>query len=188
MLEYVMPWASERKLRLWACACCRRIWRLMNERARGAVETSERFADGKARMRDLKAAYEQTTGVTSELAAGWAARLGRKKAPRLAAHFAAQASGSVRQESEAQADFLRDVFGNPFRTAEVNPAWLVWNGGMVRSMAQVIYDERAFEQMPILADALEEAGCNDAEILQHCRMPGVHVRGCWVVDLLLGRE
>jgi hypothetical protein len=51
-----------------------------------------------------------------------------------------------------------------------------------------MYEERDFAGMPILADALEEAGCNNADILAHCREPGVHVRGCWVVDLLLAKE
>ena len=60
--------------------------------------------------------------------------------------------------------------------------------GTVRGMAAAIYEDRAFEQMPILADALEDAGCEDATILNHCRQPGVHVRGCWVIDLLLGKE
>ena len=55
-------------------------------------------------------------------------------------------------------------------------------------MAEAIYEERTFEQLPILTDALEDAGCNNSDILNHCRQPGVHVRGCWVVDLLLGKE
>ncbi len=65
-------------------------------------------------------------------------------------------------------------------------AWLAWNGGTVQKVAQSIYDERAFDRMPILADALEEAGCTNQDILGHCRQPREHVRGCWVVDLLLG--
>jgi hypothetical protein len=65
---------------------------------------------------------------------------------------------------------------------------LTWNDGIVIKLAQAIYEERAFDRLPILADALEEAGCSDTEILAHCRGPGPHVRGCWVVDLLLGKE
>jgi hypothetical protein len=65
---------------------------------------------------------------------------------------------------------------------------LHWNGNTVSKMAQAIYGDRAFEHLPILADALEEAGCTDAAILDHCRQPGEHVRGCWVVDLLLGKK
>ena len=67
-------------------------------------------------------------------------------------------------------------------------AWLAWNDGTIRKMAQVIYGDRAFDRLPLLADALEDAGCTDADILGHCRTPGEHVRGCWVVDLLLGKS
>jgi len=91
----------------------------------------------------------------------------------------------VRGESAAQASLLRDVFGNPFRPAVVDPAWLAWNDGTVVKMARVIYDEKQFDDVPLLADALEEAGCADDEILSHCHGP--HVRGCWVVDAILGK-
>jgi hypothetical protein len=87
-----------------------------------------------------------------------------------------------------QADLLREVVGNPFRRVIINSAWLAWNDGTVRRIAQTIYDERAFERMSILADALEDAGCDNADILAHCRGDGEHVRGCWVVDLLLGKN
>jgi hypothetical protein len=83
---------------------------------------------------------------------------------------------------------LRDIVGNPFRPTAVEPAWLTWNGGMVTTLARTIYDEHAFDRLPILADALEDACCDDAAILAHCRGPGPHVRGCWVVDLLLRKE
>ena len=75
----------------------------------------------------------------------------------------------------------------PLRPA-LNPDWLAWNDGTVPRITQAIYDERAFDRMPVLADALEDAGCTDRAILDHCRQPGPHVRGCWVVDLLLGKE
>jgi hypothetical protein len=83
---------------------------------------------------------------------------------------------------------LIDLFGNPFRPVSVAPLWLAWNDGTVVKIAQAIYDERAFDRLPILADALEDAGCTDRAILAHCRQPGEHVRGCWVVDLILGKE
>jgi len=85
----------------------------------------------------------------------------------------------------AVCDYLRDMFANPFRP---NSLHSVWRSGTVVSIAQAIYDERAFERMPILGDALEDAGCDNGDVLNHCRQPGVHVRGCWVVDLLLGKE
>jgi hypothetical protein len=92
------------------------------------------------------------------------------------------------EEQAYQADLVRDVIGNPFRPVTLNPAWLAWNDGTNPKLAQAIYDERAFDRLPILADALEEAGCTDADILCHCRGPGPHVRACWVVDLILGKE
>jgi hypothetical protein len=82
------------------------------------------------------------------------------------------------------APLLRDIFGNPFRQVTLNPAWLT---STVLALATGIYEEKAFDRMPILADALQDAGCDSEEILQHCRQPGEHVRGCWVVDLL-GKE
>jgi hypothetical protein len=81
------------------------------------------------------------------------------------------------------------VFGNPFRfDPRIAPAVLAWNGGTVPKLAAAMYEERAFDRLPVLADALEDAGCTDAEILCHCRGGGEHVRGCWVVDLVLGKE
>jgi hypothetical protein len=84
------------------------------------------------------------------------------------------------------ASLLRDVFGNPFRPAAIDPAWLT---STLVALARGIYDDRAFDRMPILGDALEDAGCDNADILAHCRdANATHVRGCWVVDLVLGKE
>jgi hypothetical protein len=92
-------------------------------------------------------------------------------------------------EEEAQSVLLRCVFGPlPFRSVPFDSSLLVWNDGTVPKMARSIYDERAFDRLPILADALEDAGCTDRDILGHCRQPGEHVRGCWVVDLILGES
>jgi hypothetical protein len=83
---------------------------------------------------------------------------------------------------------LRCIFGNPFRPPTIATAWLAWNNATIPRLAQEIYDSRAFERLPIVADALEEAGCTNADILNHCRQPGPHARGCWVVDLILGKK
>ncbi|MBA4192540.1 MAG: hypothetical protein C0467_31620 [Planctomycetaceae bacterium] len=78
------------------------------------------------------------------------------------------------------------MFGNPFRSIVVDPSWLT---STVLSLAKGIYTDRAFERLPILADALQDAGCDSVEILQHCRDESLtHVRGCWVVDLVLGKS
>jgi hypothetical protein len=87
------------------------------------------------------------------------------------------------------AALIRDIVGNPFRELPtIAPSWLFWHEEYVVKLAKAIYDERAFDRLPILADALEDASCGNPEILAHCRGPGPHVRGCWVVDLILGKE
>lgn len=95
---------------------------------------------------------------------------------------------AIKAEHAAQAVLLRDLFGNPFHPATIQPSWLVWNDGTIPKMAQAIYNDRAFDRLPVLADALEDAGCQDADILGHCRQPGPHVLGCWLIDLLTRKE
>ncbi|OWK43678.1 hypothetical protein FRUB_03277 [Fimbriiglobus ruber] len=84
-----------------------------------------------------------------------------------------------------QSTLARDIFGNPFRPAPLDPAWQT---STVLSLAEGIYADRAFDRLPILADALEESGCDNTDLLNHCRSEGPHARGCWAVDLLLGKE
>jgi hypothetical protein len=94
----------------------------------------------------------------------------------------------ARTPGSPQADFpdlLRDIVGNPFRSVAFDPSWRTAN---VLTLAQTAYDARAFETLPILADALADAGCDDGDILGHLRGPGPHVRGCWALDLVLGKE
>jgi hypothetical protein len=89
---------------------------------------------------------------------------------------------------QAQCLLLRDIVGNPFRPVVLEPAWLGWEGGTVVRLAQAIYEGKVFERLAYLGDALEEAGCANAEVLGHCRSEGGHVRGCWVVDALMGKK
>jgi hypothetical protein len=99
-------------------------------------------------------------------------------------------------ERAHQAALVRDIFGNPFRPAPaLDPAWLIWQGGTVARLARAVYDERRLTEgtldpmrLSLLADALEDAGCADAELLGHLRGPGPHVRGCWALDLVLGKS
>lgn len=81
-------------------------------------------------------------------------------------------------------DFLRDIHGNPFRPTAAHSEWRT---EAVVALATGIYAERAFDRLPVLADALEDAGCADPQVLEHCRGAGLHVRGCWVVDMVLGK-
>jgi hypothetical protein len=98
-------------------------------------------------------------------------------------------------DSATHCDIIRDVFGNPFHPVACDPAWLVWNDGAIPKIAQALYHERQFPigrldvgQMAILADGLEDAGCTDSSILEHLRGPGPHVRGCHILDTLLGKS
>lgn len=185
--------ASSRKQRLFACACCRSRWdELSDPRCRAAVEISESVADGILTENELSEAYK----------AAYPARVreesftGNKWSPELAASLRDYAlSGVVGHETgtlaggpEEARHLLRCIFGNPFRPATLDPLWLAWNTSTVTKLAQAIYDGRDFDRLPILADALEEAGCDNKDILSHCRGRGKHVRGCWVVDLLLGKS
>jgi hypothetical protein len=173
-----------RKLRLLACAGCRRIWHLLGETSQRAVAIGEQFADGLATWEDLGRAGEAAERVAAELERcsrfGWNA-----------ARTAAAVAGDARAAAEravgmaGDMDMLRDVFGNPFRPVVLEESWLGWNNGCVVEMAQAIYDHRQFGDLPFLADALMDAGCTNRHILDHCTRPAVHVRGCWVVDLLL---
>jgi hypothetical protein len=95
-------------------------------------------------------------------------------------------------EQAAQADLIRDLFGNPFRLVTLDPAW---RSADVLSLAEAAYDNRALPEgtlgparLALLADALEDAGCSNAEVLTHLRGPGPHVRGCWAVDAVLGKS
>jgi hypothetical protein len=98
----------------------------------------------------------------------------------------AELSGANReQEEREQAVLIREVFGNPFRPVTLD---IRWQTETVVALATGIYADRAFDRMPILADAMEEAGCDNADMLNHCRGEGPHVRGCWVVDLVLGKS
>jgi hypothetical protein len=211
MLRSLGKKASGRKLRLFAAACVRRqrIWDLLaDERSREAVELAERYADRQATRKELQAAEQQaraaahslaryTGGPLSDYAAAYAALAATEAAAYTAPRAASQAAyfveslnrrGAERSQTRASpADLLREVFGNPFRPVRVAPTWLAWDGGTVPKLAQAIYDERAFDRLPVLADALEEAGCTDRDLLSHCRRPAEHVRGCWAVDLLLGK-
>jgi hypothetical protein len=92
------------------------------------------------------------------------------------------------EEARHQICLLRCIFGNPFRPVTIPPAVLAWNDRTIPKLADAIYEERTFHHLPILVEALEQAGCHNEDILKHCKQPGEHVRGCCVVDLLLGKE
>lgn len=195
LLEFLRGKASDRKLRLFALACCRRVWNLLtDERSREAVALAEHYADRAATKKALlearrkaKAAVEDHT-IIADFSENWRAKQAAAEALGDNAFTAAQKVAWLYRKYPAKVtEYLRDVTGNPFRPpAPVDPALARANDSAVARLAQGIYDEGAFEGVAVLADALEDAGCDDADILTHCRT-GVHVRGCWVVDLLLGK-
>jgi len=186
---------SKRKRRLYVCGCCRLIWdRLTDPRCRDAVLLAERFADGKATRSQLVDA-ERRARVVADSRTGFFQNAAWEVVAasndwdfaiwRL---FPRYGICTGDRQLGARATLLfRDIIGNPFRIVFVLQEWLDWNDRTAIKIAQTIYEERAFDRMPILADALEEAGCTSADILDHCRQPGEHTRGCWLVDLLLGK-
>lgn len=187
MLDFLRGKSSDRKLRLFACGFSRIFGHLDNdEQAQAALETSERFADGLATADELEAsrakarAAARTGNEAAELAANAAASDATWAVGRLFGHITTHAIRG------SQVQLLHDL-GGPvlFRHLPIEPSCLT---PKVVELAQRIYADRAFDRLRALADALEEAGCHDADILGHCRGPGPHVRGCWVLDLILGKE
>lgn len=185
-----------RKDRLAALACLRQVLTWEHTHAQ-TIEFLEQSADGtitrEANQRVVANARRAIPTDTGRDEHGYdryivALMLYRVLVSRQAAHHALHAiAGLANGEDiqESSCDLIRDIFGNPFLTVPVNPSWLT---STVTALAHAIYDERAFDRMPILADALEDVGCTNQHILAHCRWPSLHVRGCWVVDLVLGRE
>jgi hypothetical protein len=201
------PAFTDRKLRLFACACCRQVWHQFTDpRSRRAIEVAEAYADGAATEEERYRAananqdlHDESERNPEELRLSLASS--DCVMPIVHTNSLAWRYERVGVPPAAQAALLRDICGNPFRPApvllydrrlpgsvEYRHPWLAWNDGTVPKLAQTIYDGRRFKDLPILADALEDAGCDNADILNHCRGLGPHARGCCVVDLLLGKE
>jgi hypothetical protein len=107
--------------------------------------------------------------------------------PQASKHSEAEYSADLAREFRRQVGLVFEVFGNPFRPGRIDDYSLAWDGGLVRQLAEGIYEDKAFDRMPVLGDALEDAGCSDEAVLSHCRTQADHVRGCWVLDMILGR-
>jgi hypothetical protein len=193
MLDFLRGKASDRKLRLFAAACCRRVWHaLPDERQHGhIVDLVERRADENATDEQLQAALEALRDDRRFTAARAAARR-PDWAARSAAGYAARdvtRPAAWDHERAQQAAVLRDLFGPlPFRPVTLPTNVTAWRDGAILALAQAVYEERAFDRLPVLADVLEEAGYTDPELLGHLRGPGPHARGCWALDCLLTKE
>jgi hypothetical protein len=210
MLAHLHGGVADRKLRLYYCAWARLLWRrLGDERSREAVATAERFADGLSALPELLLAFNVAQQAWKEIRTDRGGRRGERPKCSEGSRQAKEAAAVARNAANpflnartaglyawrengarrvALSGALRDLIGNPFRPPRLDPAWLRWNDGVVVKMAQAIYDESRFGDLPILADALEESGCEAKDVLNHCRKPAEHVKGCWLVDLLLGKE
>lgn len=220
MLVFVADRTTNRKLRLFAVACCRRLWHLLPNDCRQALEVAERFTDGHAseeeRQNAADAVLRRGIQLHSEDPAGppdsrysavYAALddddFSMLNAAAGAANHAAfllenpesvslprisinEIPASNAKECCWQCDVLRCIVGcRPLHPNAFDPAW---RSTTVMQLALHIYEQRAFEHMPILSDALIDAGCTDQDIIDHCRASGPHGRGCWVVDLSLARK
>ena len=196
MLEALRGKASNRKLRMFAVACTRlRLSRSADARSADEQQGLE-FTLASLDKAEALAESGQSPEPGPPVSPGSRARplvgIWMVDDAAEAARLCARPDRATRLGPLFLTDgaaFLRCFFPNPFRPPPaVDPSWLAWNDGTVAKLAAAIYDGRRFADLPILADALEDAGCADAVILAHCRGPGEHVRGCWVVDLLLGKE
>ena len=235
MLEFLRDKGSDRKVRLFAVACCSPLMPLIEDPiCRTALEVTDRFANDEATKAELEAAiaklhydgpwydsgprdwetienirFRASAAAAIYCASGgsvidqrWSVTTGAAVDCSIemiaflqeAAYEMADAQGiswkefshSYKAQRNVHAQLLRCVFGPLlYRLITRDPSWLTTT---VVALAQPIYNERSFETMPILADALEDAGCTHADMLNHCRQPGEHVRGCWVVDLLLNKS
>jgi hypothetical protein len=198
MLKFLRDKSSDRKVRLFAVACCRRIPSLFpDESSQKALDLLERFSDGRAKAEEfwsllnMKAAEIGGERMSQVLVMGipawWRITMALQEIrPEVVTKLTVELLRHAKKgESIFQSYLLQCIFGNPFHQIFQDPAWLT---PAVKGVAQAIYDERAFDRLAILADALEDAGCNDGDILNHCRQPKQHVRGCWVIDLVLDKK
>jgi hypothetical protein len=220
MLKAVQVKQHRRAVRLFSCACCRRLSSFLPPESLASAEVAERFADGLASRLELDHAHAAANGAVLSLPRDWlwpvtrlryatgaaaqcskgvaattpgAAAIADQAAQAVAIHiaiavpdreFTRTRDATYTAERAAQAAIAREIFGNPFRPDGFSPAWRT---DTVLVLARLIYESCDFGALPILADALQDAGCEDHELLAHCREPGAHVRGCWVLDLVLGK-
>lgn len=204
---------SERKLRLLACACCRQLENVAGtDWSRAALVAAENFAEGRLSLEDLDTVRHHLLDATAWVSE-WADETAEENAVRAiravlypkagyalrdvldALERTAHLSGTTetdclersRREMRRQAEVIREVIGNPARPTVIEAAWQQWHGGCLVRLATEIHDARAFHDVPLLGDVLEDAGCTDTDLLAHCRDAGWHALGCWVVDGILGK-
>ena len=199
LLDYVkaQKLSNSRRDRLFGCGCFRIVWdRIGTDLLAGVVDLAEARADRRVKHAELgKIHYPRidlSDNTITYVAMATHAVTVPKTTPgyvawlvRVAVDHITHVNSRYGVPDRPQSDLIRDIFGNPFRPVTFDPRW---RSSDVVGLARAIYDDKAFERMPILADALMDAGCEDEQIIGHCRGDGPHVRGCWVVDLILGKE
>jgi hypothetical protein len=201
--------------RLFAVACCRRFLDEMPDpESRQAVEVAERFVDGLATTEERETAFRAAARIAHDrieriqliapalqgaLWPGWrlayAAQLScapsgmEDASAEIIKRFSRSDQAWANHEAKVHCVLIRDLFGNPFRALPaVSPECQTWNDGAVVKIATAVYADRAFEHLPILADALEEVSCDQPELIEHLRTDGPHARGCWAVDVVLRKR
>ncbi|VTR97201.1 Uncharacterized protein (Fragment) OS=uncultured bacterium PE=4 SV=1 [Gemmata massiliana] len=192
LLEFISA-ANQRKLRAFAIACCRRIAPFIDDpRMIAALDAAEQFVDG-ATSSDLLTEHHRAVSDSysdAQYEQAWAAIWCASRAEvgwNVSSH-AVQVLEFEKWGSEysAHCDLIRDIFGSPFCPVTFSPEWLTTTA---TAIAAQMYQSRDFSAMPILADALQDTGCDNPDVLNHCRDAGAtHVRGCWVVDMVLGKS
>ena len=184
---------SERKLRLFAVASFRRVLDMNSDGWGQTIDIAEQYADARAEDREVRDFHIALISKNARAGSSFPIHPNARVAARGAVVLATDMRRSDDpdgvfgriEEVPFQAALLRDIFGNPFRPAALDPAWRTSD---VMLLATGIYAEGAFDRMPILADALQDAGCDSDDILTHLRDPhATHVRGCWALDLVLGK-
>ena len=203
MLRAVQGTISDRKRRLFTCGCFRAVWKSLTlKRVRDAVKMTELRAEGLTSDTALDLAHRARTVafagmVNRATRANWRDPAYVVKIHRMALATNAAHAGPFQMKlmdglsgpedeylRSVSPIFLRCIFGNPFRPVAFDPRWRTAD---VLGLARGIYDDRAFDRLPLLADALMDAGCDEDQLLAHCRSEGPHVRGCWAVDLVLDK-
>ena len=188
---------TERKRAFFGTACCRLVWPwiVVDERCRRVVEYNECQFDHPAPGHETDEFYlgakyaaehpDNETPLLQQLAANL---VYDSDDPRSVIGYLVRSFEewlAPVERARLVADIMRDIVGNPFRPVSFDPSW---GTSSVLALAQGIYVDRAFDRLPILADALEDAGCDHPDLLGHLRSGGPHVRGCWAVDLILGKS
>jgi hypothetical protein len=196
MEQFLGERGSKRRWQLFACACCWRILPLLEDEAsRRAVSVAERRAEGDVGADEVHEALEDArtatlrsslrSSLTAPAFAAMAAEYALSLPRRAYLHSARATGGNQLAEHVAQCGLLRELFGNPFRPFLIDAAWRT---PLVLTIAAGIYERELYDEMPVLGDALEDAGCDVEQVLAHCRSGTTHVRGCWALDALLGKD